>query len=117
MVVRECLVLGFPSLVREGTRCPSVSGGNKVPFVQPGALLRSSALARRLFSSSFALACSLCPDVCSGERCREMEGEGKVSQNHRMVGLEGTSVGHPVPPPAEAGSPTAGCTGPCPGGS
>ena len=25
-------------------------------------------------------------------------------------GLEGTSVGHPVQPPAEAGSPTAGCT-------
>jgi len=33
-----------------------------------------------------------------------------------MVGLEGTSVGHPVQPPAEAGSPTAGCTGPRPGG-
>jgi len=32
-------------------------------------------------------------------------------------GLEGTSVGHLVQPPAEAGSPTAGCTGPCPGGS
>jgi len=31
--------------------------------------------------------------------------------------LEGTSVGHPVQPPAEAGSPTAGCTGPCLGGS
>ena len=32
-------------------------------------------------------------------------------------GLEGTSVGHPVQPPAEAGSPRAGCTGPRPGGS
>jgi len=32
-------------------------------------------------------------------------------------GLEGTSVGHPVQPPAEAGSPTAGCTGPRPGGA
>jgi len=31
--------------------------------------------------------------------------------------LEGTSVGHPVQPPAKAGSPTAGCTGPCPGRS
>jgi len=42
------------------------------------------------------------------------------SQNHRITewwGLEGTSVGHPVQPPAEAGPPTAGCTGPCPGGS
>jgi len=29
-------------------------------------------------------------------------------------GLEGTSVGHPVQPPAQAGSPRAGCTGPCP---
>jgi len=26
-------------------------------------------------------------------------------------------VGHPVQPPAQAGSPRAGCTGPCPGGS
>jgi len=33
------------------------------------------------------------------------------------LGLEGTSVGHLVQPPAEAGSPRAGCRGPCPGGS
>ena len=42
------------------------------------------------------------------------------SQNHRITawsGLEGTSVGHPVQPPAQAGSPSAGCTGPCPSGS
>jgi len=32
-------------------------------------------------------------------------------------GLAGTSVGHPVQPPAQAGPPTAGCRGPCPGGS
>jgi len=40
--------------------------------------------------------------------------------DHRITewsGLEGTSVGRLVQPPAEAGSPTAGCTGPCPGGS
>ena len=40
--------------------------------------------------------------------------------SHRITecsGLAGTSVGHPVQPPAEAGSPTAGCTGPCPGGA
>jgi len=39
---------------------------------------------------------------------------------HRITewsGLEGTSVSHPVQTPAQAGSPTAGCTGPCPGGS
>jgi len=32
-------------------------------------------------------------------------------------GLEGTSGDHPAQPPAESGSPRAGCTGPCPGGS
>ena len=32
-------------------------------------------------------------------------------------GLAGTSVGHPAQPPAQAGSPRAGCTGPCPGGA
>ena len=32
-------------------------------------------------------------------------------------GLEGISMGHLVHPPAEAGSPTAGFTGLCPGGS
>jgi len=39
-------------------------------------------------------------------------------ENHRITecsALEGTSVGHPVQPSAEAGAPTAGCTGPCPG--
>jgi len=43
-----------------------------------------------------------------------MEGHG----DHRITewsGLEGTSVGHPVQPPAQAGSPTVGCRGPCPG--
>ena len=33
------------------------------------------------------------------------------------LGLEGTSVGHPVQPPAQAGSPRAGCTAPRPGGA
>ena len=32
-------------------------------------------------------------------------------------GLAGPSVGHPAQPPAEAGSPTAGCTAPRPGGA
>jgi len=39
---------------------------------------------------------------------------------HRIterLGLAGTSVGHPSQPPAEAGSPRAGCTAPRPGGS
>jgi len=39
---------------------------------------------------------------------------------HRITecsGLEETSVGHLVQPPAKAGSPRAGCTGPRPGGS
>ena len=34
-----------------------------------------------------------------------------------MAGLEGPSVGHPAQPAAQAGSPTAGCTAPRPGGS
>ena len=40
--------------------------------------------------------------------------------NHRITawqGLEGTSVGHLIQPPAQAGSPRAGCTAPRPGGS
>ena len=43
-----------------------------------------------------------------------------IQQYHRISewsGLEGTSGGHPAQPPAEAGSPRAGCTGPCPSGS
>ena len=47
-------------------------------------------------------------------------GEETAAGNHRITecsGLEGTSVCHPVQPPAEAGSPRAGCTGPCPGRS
>jgi len=42
-----------------------------------------------------------------------------ITESHRITecsGLEGTSVGHPVQPPAEAGSPRAGCTGPRPCG-
>ena len=42
-------------------------------------------------------------------------GAWKESQNHRTTecsGLEGTSVGHPAQPPAEARLPRAGCTGP-----
>jgi len=42
----------------------------------------------------------------------------KESQNHRMVGVgKGPLWVIQSNPPAEAGSPTAGCTGPCPGGS
>jgi len=39
---------------------------------------------------------------------------------HRItawLGLEGTSVGHPAQPPAQAGSPRAGCAAPRPAGS
>jgi len=42
------------------------------------------------------------------------------SQNRRIPawqGLEGPSVGHPAQPPAQAGSPRAGCTAPRPGGA
>ena len=46
---------------------------------------------------------------------------GKPQRNKPRItecsGLQGTSVGHPVQPPAEAGSPRAGCTGPRPGGT
>jgi len=40
--------------------------------------------------------------------------------SHRItecLGLAGPSVGHPAQPPAQAGSPRAGCKGPCPGGA
>ena len=51
------------------------------------------------------------------QRLQWLESVAK-SQNHtECYRLEGTSVGHPIQPPAEAGSPTASCTGPCPGGS
>ena len=43
-----------------------------------------------------------------------------TSLNHRVtecLGLEGTSVGRLIQPPAEAGSARAGCTGSCPGGA
>ena len=40
------------------------------------------------------------------------------SQNHRIAGVGRDLCGSSSPtPPAKAGSPTAGCTGPCPGGS
>jgi len=55
----------------------------------------------------------------------EAQGRGKEAkiwnddeENHRIPersGLEGPSVGHPVQPPAKAGSPRAGCTAPRPG--
>lgn len=35
------------------------------------------------------------------------------TQNHRMMRLEGTSVGH-IDQTAQAESPRAGCPGPCP---
>jgi len=52
--------------------------------------------------------------TCTGDTTRT------GTRNHRITewsGLEGSSVGHPVQPPAQAGSPRAGCTGPRPGGS
>jgi len=51
---------------------------------------------------------------------KEHQNRPRRSQNHRITewsGLKGTSVGHPAQPPAEAGSPRAGCTAPRPGGS
>ena len=44
----------------------------------------------------------------------------RMQRSHRITewsGLAGTSVGHLVQPPAQAGSPTVGCRGPCPGRS
>ena len=44
----------------------------------------------------------------------------RLVAGHRIpecLGLAGTSVGHPDQPPAQAGSPRAGCTAPRPGGS
>jgi len=55
--------------------------------------------------------------------CQQPENQGSHSNTFSQLdhsitecsGLEGTSVGHLVQSPAEARSPTAGCTGPCPG--
>ena len=41
----------------------------------------------------------------------------ETRQNPSMFGVGRDLCGHPAQPPAEAGSPRAGCTGPCPGGS
>ena len=48
--------------------------------------------------------------------CSEAEHPEFTEPHTEWWGLEGTSGDHPVQPPAESGSPTAGCTGPCPGG-
>ena len=44
----------------------------------------------------------------------------KTQPGHRIPawwGVAGPSGGHPAQPPAQAGSPRAGCTAPCPGGA
>ena len=43
--------------------------------------------------------------------------EGERFTESEWWGLEGTSVGYPAQPPAQAGSPRAGCTAPRPGGA
>jgi len=53
----------------------------------------------------------------TARRVEELQGIASCHRITEWSGLEGTSVGHQVQPPAEAGSPRAGCTGPCPSGS
>ena len=80
-------------------------------FVEPGCRAFSGQYSNISFPSRVVLALSCSPPHASGE---------SMAKNHRIPawqGLEGTSVGHLVQAPAKAGSPTEGCTGPCPGGS
>jgi len=61
----------------------------------------------------------ICFNIC-GTKTKSLSRGGTDSQNCRITewwGLEGTSVGHPAQPPAQAGSPRTGCTGPRPGGA
>ena len=71
------------------------------------------------FGSSAQQVCEsvLLQSPCLSKSLRDA-GENKAF--HRITewsGLAGTSVGHPAQPPAQAGSPTAGCTAPRPGGA
>ena len=63
---------------------------------------------------------SLLNVVLLSEHTQKADGTNRkpISQNHRMVGVGRDLCGSSSPnPPAEAGSPTAGCIGPCPGRS
>ena len=62
----------------------------------------------------------VCPRLQRGFRQRRSARVFPGSRYHRITewsGLAGPSVCHPAQPPAEAGSPRAGCTAPRPGGA
>jgi len=66
----------------------------------------------------FKPACGLCTIIQHRGARNAWRQSVTESQNHRMVGVgKGPLWVTQSNPPAEAGSPTAGCRGPCPGGS
>jgi len=75
---------------------PSAAAARGNPLLQP--------------PSSLGTAAATSSSTCSKE-LRLFHGQCRITEHS---GLEGISGDHP---PAEAGSPTAGCRGPCPGGS
>jgi len=67
-------------------------------------------------SGRMLLPCLMLGDPQGGAH-RRLAVSPLLISGHRIPawqGLEGTSVGHPAQPPAQAGSPRAGCTAPCP---
>jgi len=60
---------------------------------------------------------SLCKEIGCLPCTLRRSAQGSSPAYHRITewqGVAGTSVGHPAQPPAQAGSPRAGCTGPHP---
>lgn len=72
--MKECFELGFPSRAREGTRCPErLAGGTRHLLCN----LAPFSAAPPLVFLRLRSCLSLCPDICSGERCREVDKGGK----------------------------------------
>jgi len=119
--------------VQNAPRCPFPAREKKLLFLPPhyaaAAVIvltlhySESREGREVFQAA-SLPVSLCCPTrpCSSNTIWYLD-VGKRSFRYRpsgiteCLGLEGTSVGHPAQPPAQAGSPRAGCAAPRPGRS